>query len=104
MYLKMKHHIKGIAIILIAAFLPCVSSAEDKVKIVPEKSRTLSSPNGRFVLGQISDWRSDQYLLDTQTGRLWQSTEMTNEKGQSQPVFRIVLIQGPDGKLGQLPN
>ena len=32
----------------------------------------LSAPGGRFVYGQVSSARSDQYLLDTQTGRLWQ--------------------------------
>lgn len=26
---------------------------------------------GRFVLGQLSGFRRDQYLLDTQTGRVW---------------------------------
>lgn len=101
---KIKHKISFIVITLIAGFLPYVASAEDKVKIVPEKSRTLSTPNGRFVLGQISDFRSDQYLLDTQTGRLWQAVEMTDEKGVRQPVFRIVLIQEASGKLSQLPN
>ncbi len=32
---------------------------------------TLSSDNGRYVFGQISEFRRDQYLLDTETGRLW---------------------------------
>jgi hypothetical protein len=32
---------------------------------------TLSSPGGRYVFGQISTFRSDQYLLDAQTGRMW---------------------------------
>jgi hypothetical protein len=31
----------------------------------------LSAPGGRYVFGQISDHRRDQYLLDTQTGRVW---------------------------------
>ncbi len=33
---------------------------------------TLSAPGGRYVFGQISALRRDQYMLDTQTGRLWQ--------------------------------
>jgi hypothetical protein len=36
-----------------------------------QQRRVLSSPNGRYVFGQISDFRSDQFLLDTKTGRLW---------------------------------
>lgn len=32
----------------------------------------LASPTGRYVLGQIDPARADQYLLDTQTGRVWQ--------------------------------
>lgn len=35
----------------------------------------LSSINGRFVFGQISDSVKDQYMLDTVTGRLWRITE-----------------------------
>jgi hypothetical protein len=34
----------------------------------------LSAPGGRYVFGQISARTSDRYLLDTQTGRLWQIT------------------------------
>ena len=33
--------------------------------------RVLSSANGRYVFGQVSEYRRDQYMLDTQTGRLW---------------------------------
>lgn len=27
--------------------------------------------SGRYAFGQISDFRRDQYMLDTQTGKLW---------------------------------
>ncbi len=83
--------------------LTCVANAQEKVKIVAEKSKTLSAPNGRFVLGQISDFRSDQYLLDTQTGRVWQATELNDGK-VTRSGFRIVLIEGADGKWSQIPN
>jgi hypothetical protein len=33
----------------------------------------LAAPGGRYVLGQISSFRRDQFLLDTQTGRVWTS-------------------------------
>lgn len=31
----------------------------------------LSSSGGRYVFGQVSKARRDQFMLDTQTGRLW---------------------------------
>jgi len=32
----------------------------------------LSAPGGRYVYGQISEFGRDRFMLDTQTGRLWQ--------------------------------
>jgi len=40
----------------------------------PQKA-LLSSPNGRFVFGQVSDSSKDQFMLDTLSGRLWRITE-----------------------------
>lgn len=37
-----------------------------------EHRAPLSAPGGRFVFGQTSEFRRDQFMLDTQTGRLWQ--------------------------------
>lgn len=34
---------------------------------------SLSAAGGRYAFGQISSQRIDQYLLDTQTGRLWRA-------------------------------
>jgi hypothetical protein len=34
-------------------------------------NKILSSENGRYVFGQISDHRADQYMLDSKTGKLW---------------------------------
>ena len=31
----------------------------------------LAAPSGRFVFGQMGGSGEDQYMLDTQTGRLW---------------------------------
>ena len=42
--------------------------------------RVLSSTNGRYVFGQVSEYRRDQYMLDTQTGRLWKIVS-TKAKG-----------------------
>jgi hypothetical protein len=60
-----------IASSLIALLLLSVASADEPVKVAPTKTKLLSSQNGRYVFGQISDFRSDQFLLDTATGRLW---------------------------------
>jgi hypothetical protein len=37
--------------------------------------KILSSAGGRYVFGQISDSEKDKFMLDTQTGRLWQTAE-----------------------------
>jgi hypothetical protein len=36
---------------------------------------TLSSPQGRYVFGQVSESSKDQFMLDTLTGMLWRITE-----------------------------
>jgi hypothetical protein len=38
----------------------------------------LSSGSGRYVFGQISDSGKDQYMLDTETGRLWRIGESSD--------------------------
>jgi len=43
------------------------------------KERILGNDSGRYVFGQISDIRSDQYLLDTKTGKIW--NVVINKKG-----------------------
>ena len=42
------------------------------------QQQILSSANGRFVFGQISDSSKDQFMLDTFTGRLWRITKRTD--------------------------
>lgn len=46
--------------------------AQESAKPSLATQKMLSSENGRFVFGQISEYRRDQYVLDTKTGRLWQ--------------------------------
>ena len=41
----------------------------------PSQSKILSSENGRFVFGQVSNSSKDQFMLDTVTGRLWRIAE-----------------------------
>ena len=47
---------------------------------------TLSAPGGRYVFGQISESRRDQYLLDTQTGRLWVQTCIILQQGRPEAM------------------
>jgi hypothetical protein len=48
------------------AFLLCSSAFSQQANI--------SSTNGRYAIGQISQSRQDQFVLDTQTGRVWRVT------------------------------
>ena len=47
----------------------------------------LSSATGRFVFGQISEFRRDQFMLDTQTGQLWQIVEGSDKSRALQPIL-----------------
>jgi len=60
------------------AALLCVAMAANAQD--SRRHQVLSAPNGRFVLGQIGDQASSQYLLDTQTGRVWEVVNMTDGK------------------------
>lgn len=52
----------------------------------------LSSQGGRFVLGQISNYRADQYLLDTQTGQVWQIAKEEDNSTVLQPIKIISYV------------
>lgn len=43
----------------------------------------LSTQGGRYVFGQISEYRRDQYLLDSQSGRVWQVICVAKDKDDS---------------------
>ncbi len=67
---------------------------------VPEQKTypCLSAGGGRYVFGQISESTKDQFMLDTQSGRLWrigetgtvglflQPVPYKNDKGEYQAV------------------
>jgi hypothetical protein len=50
----------------------------------------LVAPAGRYVLGQIDPARADQFLLDTQTGRVWQLACLEPGEGMN-PCKRMIL-------------
>ena len=60
----------------------------------------LSSQNGRFVFGQISASSKDQFMLDTQTGRIWRIAE-SGEVGQ---FLRAVPYKTADGEYFPVPE
>ena len=67
-----------------------------------EKSqqKLLSSANGRFVFGQISNSSKDQFMLDTLTGRLWRIAE----SGAIGIFLRTVPYRSEDGKCSPFPG
>ncbi len=90
-----------------ALFLVSVAYAEELVKAVPPQQKVLSSENGRFVFGQISEYRRDQYMLDTKTGRLWQKgiIKVGKEGEESEmDVFQAIPYKGIDGKWSVDPK
>jgi len=62
--------------------------------------RVLSSPNGRFVFGQISDSSKDQYMLDTWTGRLWR----ISESGEIGKFLAPIPYKTKDGRYLYVPE
>lgn len=54
------------------AQLPGFGSSQPEIK---SSQKIMSSNNGRYVFGQISDTDKDRFMLDTITGRLWWVTE-----------------------------
>lgn len=75
----------------LAACVP-VSAQELTVK---QGEKVLSSEGGRYVFGQVSDARRDQYMLDTKTGRLWRvvSAKYKNAKGEDIPGDGFPILE-----------
>ena len=78
------------------------ATAQEPVKVQPPAQKVLSSSSGRFVFGQISDFRRDQFLLDTQTGRLWQMVS-SGEGENARLVLQPVRFVGADGEYTLAP-
>ena len=66
----------------------------------PKENKILSSQNGRFVFGQVSEYRRDQFLLDTQTGRIWRIVEDSSKAVSLQQI----LFESIDGLKSLLPE
>ncbi|MBW1863110.1 MAG: hypothetical protein JRJ02_12170 [Deltaproteobacteria bacterium] len=64
------------------------------------QQNVLSSSNGRFVFGQISDSGKDRFMLDTFSGRLWQIAE----SGEIGIFLRTVPYRTANGECSPLPE
>lgn len=76
------------------------SAYAEPVEVIPPQNKVLGSSNGRFVFGQISSMRRDQYMLDTQTGRLWQIVQSKEDAISLQ----IVPYTHVDGSASVVPE
>jgi hypothetical protein len=98
---KMKKHIW-----LMCLLIPTNGVAADAVKVVPPQNKSLSAENGRYVFGQISEMRRDQYMLDTKTGRLWRMVVVNIGEGDKKSEVTLlepVQYEQPDGKWAPEP-
>jgi hypothetical protein len=64
------------------------------------REEVLSSANGRYVFGQISDSDKDKFMLDTWTGRLWRIAE----SGELGLYLTTVPYRNKEGKTSALPE
>jgi hypothetical protein len=64
------------------------------------ENMVLSSTNGRFVFGQISNSGKDQFMLDTATGRLWQ----IGETGKIGVFLKSIPYRNEKGECSLLPD
>jgi hypothetical protein len=85
-------------ILLSFAFLMITAPGlcQDLTGGVSNKGNVLSSTTGRFVFGQISEFARHQFMLDTQTGELWQLVAGEDKVPKLQPVM---YIYGEDSYL-----
>lgn len=56
-----------------------------------KKPGVLTSSSGRFVFGQISQVRRDQFMLDTQSGRLWRMACDKNSESDATQCAQLAL-------------
>lgn|SRR5487761_1938432 len=55
-------------------------------------SGSLSAPGGRYVFGQINQMARDQYMLDTQTGRLWRIMCAESDPADATKCLGTILV------------
>jgi hypothetical protein len=96
-----------ISVILVAAavmFIAAPALAQlglmSQAPSIPPTGKVLGCAGGRFVFGQISDSSKDQFMLDTQTGRLWKIGE-SSDVGTH---LRVIPYKDEQGKVSSCPG
>ena len=71
-------------------------------KQVQKKSHqsVLSTAQGRFAFGQVSESSEDKFMLDTVTGRLWR----LNKRTDIGICLTVIPYRSNDGKCSPLPE
>ena len=77
---------------LILSYIILNTGFMESVEAKTSNAKVLGTDTGRYVFGQISDFRSDQYLIDTETGRLWQLVVDENKNTKMRPIPIIQLL------------
>lgn len=92
-------------LVLVLSGLPFVSIAQTK-----PQPNVLTSGDARFVFGQVSEYTSHQFMLDTKTGRLWQLSKYVPTKADGTPdrenavdVLNPVPYYEGQGRFGSTP-
>lgn len=65
------------------------------------KTPPMSTTGGRFQLVQLSDMRRDQFLIDTESGRIWESVcsgKATGADCDGVMLWREMLVEGLNWK------
>jgi hypothetical protein len=98
---------KYLLLITCCGALLLISPSTARDSLAPDAHQSvLASANGRYVFGQISEMRRDQFMLDTQTGRLWQLMLVsTNEEGGNElmPVPYVFPATNGERKMSLSP-
>jgi hypothetical protein len=68
--------VKVIRYTIAAFFILTISTFSMAAELEISGGGVLHSANGRYVFGQISGYARHQYMLDTQTGRLWKLVQV----------------------------
>ena len=71
-------------------------------KQVQKKSHqgVLSTAQGRFAFGQVSESSEDKFMLDTFTGRLWR----LNKRTDIGICLTVIPYRSKDGECSSLPE
>lgn len=93
-----------VLIIFILASFSSFGFAEESDLTKSTQQKVLSTANGRYVFGQVSEFRRDKFLLDTQTGRLWELVVDNKEQHMLQPVKFIQLLSFGDSAIPDSPQ